>query len=72
VQHYGICQGQSTANLKKMAGEAGVKISNFVPPEAESSEDVKKRAIAFFKVKKNKLFKQLSFLETSNGHFYLL
>ncbi|XP_046655472.1 fructose-2,6-bisphosphatase TIGAR-like [Daphnia pulicaria] len=48
-RHYGICQGQSTANLKKMAGEAGVKISNFVPPEAESSEDVKKRAIAFFK-----------------------
>nr|CAH0111562.1 unnamed protein product [Daphnia galeata] len=48
-RHYGICQGQSTANLKKMAEEAGVKIRNFVPPEAESSEDVRKRAISFFK-----------------------
>jgi hypothetical protein len=34
-----------------MAEEAGVKIRNFVPPEAESSEDVRKRAISFFKVK---------------------
>lgn len=32
-----------------MAREAGVKVSNFVPPEAESPADVRGRAISFFK-----------------------
>lgn len=35
-----------------MAREAGVKVSNFVPPEAESPADVRGRAISFFKVQK--------------------
>ncbi|KAI9557661.1 hypothetical protein GHT06_017490 [Daphnia sinensis] len=48
-RNYGICQGQSSAVLKEMAREAGVKVSNFVPPEAESPADVRGRAISFFK-----------------------
>lgn len=48
-RNYGICQGQSSSILKEMAREAGVKVSNFVPPEAESPADVRGRAISFFK-----------------------
>lgn len=51
MKHYGIAQGHSTANLQKLASKAGTKVNSFVPPEAESPEDVRNRAISFFKVK---------------------
>lgn len=51
LKHYGIAQGHSTANLQKLASKAGTKVNNYVPPEAESPEDVRNRAISFFKVK---------------------
>lgn len=51
LKHYGIAQGHSTANLQKLASKAGTKVNSFIPPEAESPEDVRKRAISFFKVK---------------------
>ena len=51
MKHYGVAQGQSTSNLQKLAGKAGIKISHYVPPEAESPADVRNRAVSFFKVK---------------------
>jgi len=47
-RHFGTAQGKSWANLKQLAEAAGVELINFVPPEAETVEDIKGRCISFF------------------------
>ena len=70
-KHFGTAQGKSWANLKQLAEAAGVELINFVPPEAETVEDIKGRCISFFNVsnyyKKN--WFEYSYLETGKQTF---
>merc|ERR1712071_148891 len=47
-RNYGTAQGKSLANLQQLAGNAGVAIHQFVPPGAETPEEMKCRCISFF------------------------
>ena len=50
LKNYGTAQGKSIANLISLANDAGVNVSKFVPPEAETVEDVRIRCVSFFNV----------------------
>lgn len=47
-RNYGVAQGQSVASLQNLAKMAQMAVVDFVPPEAESTEDVRKRMQSFF------------------------
>lgn len=47
-QNYGEAQGQSLANLQKLAGNS--LVTDFIPRGAESPEEVRQRVISFFQV----------------------
>jgi len=47
-RHFGTAQGKSWADVRQVAEAAGVQLINFVPPEAETVEEIKSRCISFF------------------------
>ena len=52
-QNFGTAQGQPLANLRKMAEDAGKSLAEYTPPEAETLEEMRMRAINFFNVISN-------------------
>ena len=46
---YGIAQGRTRQWLRELAKENGVPYANFTPPGAESSGQVRERAVSFFR-----------------------
>jgi hypothetical protein len=46
---YGIAQGRTRQWLHELAEENGVAYNNFTPPGAETTEQVRERAIRFFR-----------------------
>ena len=51
-KYFGTAQGKSWTDIKLLADAAGVELINFVPPEAETVEDIRSRCISFFDVSK--------------------
>jgi len=47
-RYFGTAQGKSWTDIKLLADAAGVELINFVPPEAETVEDIRSRCISFF------------------------
>ena len=46
---YGVAQGRTRQWLRELAKEAGVPYVNFTPPGAETTSEVRERAITFFR-----------------------
>ena len=46
---YGIAQGQTRQWLRELAKESGVPYVNFNPPGAENTNQVRERAVVFFR-----------------------